>query len=168
MRRAMAAAGMLAVLLGGCSQHALDTALRPLPPTGGNASSAQGRSQAPTAASGPRSQVAARLTMPPGSELAQQLGTYFENWVVTRNRDSAEAYLAPQLPVSRDFEGRPWCTTVTTDYAGIKETKWVWGNAGDGVMVFVTGITGGDQSRVLVVTGATAGKNALGCPGLRA
>jgi hypothetical protein len=101
--------------------------------------------------------------MPPDSELAQRLDPYFENWMVDRNRDSVESYLAPHLPVFRDFDGRPWCKTVTTEFNGSKETKWVWGTADNGVMVFVTGLTNSQTSRVLVVTGVTAGKNAIGC-----
>ncbi len=168
MGRAMVAAGLLVMLLGGCSRHSLDAVFRPLPAAGGSPSAAPGPSQTPTAGVGPQSQIVTRLTLPPGSELAQHLGTYFENWAVDHNRDGVASYLAPQLPVARDFDGRPWCRTFTTEFAGIKETKWVWGTARDGVMVFVTGLTAGDQSRVLVVTGATAGKNAVGCAGFRA
>ena len=170
MIRATAAAAVMAVVLSGCSLRNINDAFRTLPPTSTSTSSASGPNgfstapQSPTPlTSGPRSQLVTQLTMPPGSELAQRLDTYFENWAVDRNRDSVESYLAPQLPVFRDFDGRPWCKTVTTEFNGTKETKWVWGTADNGLMIFVTGITNSDNSRVLVVTGATAGKNATGC-----
>ncbi len=165
MMRATAAAGIMAVVLSGCSLRNISDAARTLPQTSATTSSASGPNGFGTApfATGPRSQVVTQVTMPPGSELAQRLDTYFENWVVDRNRDSVESYLAPQLPVFRDFDGRPWCKTVTTEFNGTKETKWVWGTADNGLMIFVTGITNSDNLRVLVVTGATAGKNATGC-----
>ncbi|MGO9151975.1 hypothetical protein [Mycobacterium sp.] len=159
MMRATAAAAVMALVLSGCSLRDINDAFRPLPPTGTSTSSS-----GPTPlGTGPRSQVVTQLTMPPGSELAQSLDTYFENWMVDRNRDSVESYLAPQLPVFREFDGRPWCKTATTEFNGTKETKWVWGAADTGLMIFVTGSTDSDHSRVLVVTGATAGKNATGC-----
>jgi len=160
MMRATAIAAVMAVVLSGCSLHNINDAFRPLAPTGTSNSSASGPTPLGT---GPRSQVVTQLTMPPGAERAQNLDTYFENWMVDRNRDSVESFLAPQLPVFRDFDGRPWCKTVTTEFDGRKETKWVWGTAGDGLMIFVTGMTNDASSRVLVVTGATAGKNAIGC-----
>ena len=103
--------------------------------------------------------------MPPGAELAQRLDGYFENWVVNRNRDSVEAYLAPQLPAFRDFDGLPWCKTATTEINGMQESRWVWGTRDNGLMVFVSGAANSDTLRVLVVRGATAGKNATACTG---
>ena len=82
---------------------------------------------------------------------------------MTRNRDIVGPDLASKLPVSSDFGGRPWCKVATSEISGIKETKWVWGSADNGLMIFVTGITNSDITRVLVVTGLTAGKNATGC-----
>jgi hypothetical protein len=146
------ATGVVAVVVGGCS----------LPDRSGDA-------QTPTAPlSEPRSQVVKQLTMPPGSVLADRIGTYFENWLVHHTADLVDSYLAPQLPVFKDFDGRPWCNTVTTMFNRTKETKWVWGTADDGLMVFVTGIAdssdpGSHYSRVIVLTGAAAGKNATGC-----
>lgn len=166
MMRATAAAAVVAAVVSGCSLRSINGAFDTLPPTSASTSSApapSGSSTTPTLASGPRSQVVTQLTMPPGAQLAQRLNTHFENWMVDRNRDSVESYLEPQLPVFRDFDGLPWCKTATTEFDGRKETKWVWGTAGDGLMVFVTGITNSANSRVLVVTGVTAGNNATGC-----
>src|SRR5947209_225887 len=92
-----AAAAVMALVLSGCSLPNMNDVLQTLPPSSTNGSTRSGPNGSSSAeqlpaplASGPRSRVVTQLTMPAGSELAQRLDSYFENWMVDSNRDSVE------------------------------------------------------------------------------
>src|ERR1700756_2131698 len=121
MMRATAAIGITAALLSGCRMAdktgEFTASTTKSSPSASIASSTSAPAQSTTAfPSGPRSQVVKQLTLPPGSQLAGPANTWFENWMVDRTRDSVESYLAPQLPVFKGFDGRPWCKKVTAKF----------------------------------------------------
>ena len=90
-----------------------------------------------TTAGGPRAQQAADLTFPPGSEILAAEDTAlasYERWQVKGTREFLESYLTPQLPISKEYDGLPWCKTVTLP----KQTQWVWANS-DGYLMITVG-----------------------------
>jgi hypothetical protein len=90
------------------------------------------------------------------------MDSFYENWTVYHTRESIESDLASQLPVDKEFDGMPWCKKVPAS-AEANDTKWVWGTPDDGLMILIAELWPSRNSRVVIVTGVTAGKNATGC-----
>lgn len=87
---------------------------------------------------------------------------FYENWRVNRTRESIESSLKPQLPVFKNFDGLPWCKSVAAS-AMANDTKWVWGTPDNGLVILVAELWPSRNSRVVIMTGVNAGKNATGC-----
>jgi hypothetical protein len=106
----------------------------------------------------PRAQIAAKLTFPAGSEILAADDTY-ERWQFKGTREFLESYLARKLPISKEYDGLPWCKTVTFP----RGTKWVWANS-DGYLIIALG--DGYQpyrSHVIIMRGMNAGTLTTDC-----
>jgi hypothetical protein len=158
MTRGVATIVIAAMLMSGCAATSTN---------GDRAASPSSRNsmQPSTAAalSGPRSQVVKNLVMPPGAVPGVSY-TYWESWTVPgKSRSDLLAYLAQQLPISKDYDGLPWCKTITLP----TETRWVWGspdNQTAGLYIRVTDDPKDPESgEVYIMNGSDAAANADEC-----
>jgi hypothetical protein len=78
----------------------------------------------PAAVAAPVHSALAGIDLPPGTMPASAASQNGEFWNAPTSYDYTVQFLRQQLPISKDFQGLPWCLQEINAKLGL--TKWVW------------------------------------------